>query len=526
MKSTIILQSHERCRQLGFDAGSNPVPGNGLSAKEFAEKQTQYSEVLSVVRFFSNKILKLLEGTPIMMMVADEECNIISLFGDQPIHETLDKLGIKEGIQLNEQEMGTNAVYLALTHKMPLHVIGKEHYHEVLHQSSCYSVPFKLKFMNNLSGAIAMMTAAEYHNPFTLPLLTSMVESMERELQSRQQAIINGLMINSVNNGVIIADPQGKIIEFNKVAEKVTNHVRDHVIGSTIFAFEQFGNYLYEVLNNNKRFTDIELIFSNSHEERFVCLFDAMPIYNEQEVLIGAYCQLRDITERCDLEKQIINSEKYSAIGKLAAGIAHEIRNPLTSVMGFIQLLRTRKRNDPDLEYLHLIYSELETMKRLVTEFVLMAKPGSPERRLCDIDALIRETILLMESQALLRNCKLEYSDYGEILQLNIDPSQIKQVLINLIQNAIEAMPSGGKVTVAASVEPVRKQFIINVSDEGIGISNDQLRDVLTPFFTTKEEGLGLGLSTCVRIIENHKGIISFTSKPGSGTTFMIMLPL
>ncbi|UUZ80141.1 PAS domain-containing protein [Paenibacillus sp. P26] len=530
MMPTIILNSHERCRQTGLTSTSIPNPLTRLSEREMIRKQTKYHEVLSVVQFFGKKILNLLSDSPLMMLVADNEGHIISIFGDQPIRETLEKLGITEGIQLSEQEMGTNVVHLALSHKQPMQVVGQEHYHEYLHQSACYCVPFQLRFMNNLSGAIALMTAAEYHNPYNLPLLTSMVDSMERELllrkQSRQQAIINELMINTVNNGVIITDPKGNIIEFNQFAEKITNRSREQVIGNTIFAFEQFGNLLYDVLKFKKRFTDVELIFTNSLEERTICLFDAMPIYNDQQILIGAYCQFRDITERSELEKQIFNAEKYSAVGKLAAGIAHEIRNPLTSVIGFIQLLRTRKQGDPDYEYIDLIYAELETMKRLITEFVLMAKPGSPERRLCDIEALIKDTVHFMESQAHLRNCVIHYDAPNENIHLNVDPSQLKQVFINLIQNAMEAMPAGGKVTISTKIDHLRKELVISVSDEGIGIASDQERDVLTPFFTTKEEGLGLGLSTCVRIVENHKGKITFTSEIGGGTTFFIQSPL
>lgn len=526
----IIKQSRMRCVRYGLQPDALPVPLTKLSAIELKKRQVKYSEVLSVVQYFGDKVLNLLEGTPVMIIVTDQLGSIISIFGHQAMKEILSTLGIAEGIQITEREMGTNVVNLALDQKRPFQVVGRDHYHDVLHQSACYCAPFQFKEVDHLSGSIGIMTAADFHSPFILPLLANMVDSMERELlvrqHSRHQTMMNNLMMNTMKNGVMITDAAGKVLEFNPFAEKFTNRPRKMVIGSPVFEFEQFGHYIREVLQNNERFEDIEITFSNAADHPITCLFDAIPIFNDEGKLVGAYAQFRDITERSELEQQIIISEKYSAIGKLGAGLAHEIRNPLTSVMGFIQLMRERSPVDADRRYLDIIYSELESMKHLISDFVLMAKPGSPERKPCLAEDIIKDTVRLMESQANLQNCVLaeRLNTSGTIIP--IDPIQIKQVLINLIQNAIEAMPQGGAVTIETGIDDSGGRFLILIKDEGPGMTECQMRKIMNPFFTTKQTGLGLGLSTCNRIIENHKGDLTFTSQVTVGTTFIISLPL
>jgi two-component system, sporulation sensor kinase E len=525
-----IKKSRERCSTMGLNSSDIPIPLTKLTPIELKQNQIKYNEVISVVQYFGEKVQNLLSGTPILILISDHRGFVTHLFGDQIIKEMMVQLGIDEGIQLKEEDMGTNVVNLALENNAPLQIIGNEHFHEVLSSSACYCVPFQFQGLNNLSGAIALMTATQFHSPFTLPLLANMIDSMDRELilrqHSRHQAIIKDIMINTMNNGVIITDSQGIVLEINQSAESLTNRSRDSIIGAPVYAFEQIGNYIYEVLKNKKRFQDVELIFTNSLSKRSTFLFDAMPIFNDQRMLIGGYAQFRDITERCELEKQILTAEKFSAIGKLGAGLAHEIRNPLTAVMGFFYLFRERSKSEYDLTFLNLIYSELKTMEQLITDFVLMAKPSSPDKKPFIIEDLIHHTIRFMDSQAILNNCQLDNRVSSDNTSLYIDSIQIKQVLVNLIQNAIESMPYGGTVTLTSHIEASGGLYFIHVADNGVGMTDDEMNEVLNPFFTTKEAGLGLGLSLCYRIIENHKGKLTFTSQKGFGTTFTIELPI
>ncbi|WJH35045.1 ATP-binding protein [Paenibacillus sp. CC-CFT747] len=465
----------------------------------------------------------------VLILLADQNGFILEIFGDPTMKDVIHQLGMREGILLSEQEMGTNAVHLALKQGHPVEVVGEEHFHHKLSLSACCCVPFHFREINNLVGTVGIMNAAADYSVFQLALLENMVDSMERELllrrNNRNQYLLNHLMINTIKNGVIVTDNFGNITEFNSFAEKITKRRREDAVGNSIFSFEQFGNYLYEVLKNGRHYEDVELVFTISLDRRIICLFDAIPIYDDNRTLIGAYAQLRDITERFELEQQIINSEKFSAIGRLAAGLAHEIRNPLTSIMGFIQLLLERFRDqESERKYLDLVHKELKNVNKLVSDFVVMAKPSTPDRRECILQELILDTVNLMKSQAILNDTQLIPELRPFPVKVFVDPIQIKQVFVNVIQNALDAMPRGGTITV--QVKDYQDKVKISITDTGIGMTEEERNKVLNPFFSTKENGLGLGLSVCYRIVENHKGMMIIHSQKGVGTRFDIILPI
>ncbi|NOV01165.1 ATP-binding protein [Paenibacillus planticolens] len=525
-----IEKSRQRCFQQGLDPNGLPMPGLKLTAKQLQDEKHKYSDILVVTNYFAEKILAFLVEAPHLIVVTNDEGFILDNYGDEAMKATISKFGIHEGMKCEENTMGTNVVSLALQEQKPIQIIGKEHYHTMLEQSACYSVPFHFTGFHNLSGAIAIMTSVEHHHPAYLALLVNMVDSIERELSLRltnhNQNLVQQLVVSNMRNGIIMTDERGIITEFNAFAEKITGRNRTSVIGTPVFPFEHFGSYFYQALKYRKQSENIEFTLRSSLDQENVCLFDVLPILNEQGELLGAFAQFRDITDRVVLERQIINSEKFSAIGRMAAGLAHEIRNPLTAIIGFFQLSKQAKEPYKLWNYMDLIDTELQSMKQLVSDFVVMAKPGSPERKAVNLQEFLKDTIRFMDSQAILKNTAIRANLDNVLTIAKIDPSQIKQVLINLLQNAIESIEKNGVIQLSAELDRDNGKFKIIIEDNGVGMTKEELDQIMNPFFSTKENGVGLGLSICYRIIENHKGTMTATSTKGYGTRFEVTLPL
>ncbi|WP_127586093.1 PAS domain-containing sensor histidine kinase [Paenibacillus koleovorans] len=230
----------------------------------------------------------------------------------------------------------------------------------------------------------------------------------------------------------------------------------------------------------------------------------------------------RDITVRKEAEELMLRSEKLLMAGQLAAGIAHEIRNPLTSIKGFLQLLSSQLRDKQD--YIGIMRSELNRIEAITSELLLLAKPHAKSFRELDVRELLRQVASIMEPQAILNNVVIELICGNEPLPIQCDENQLKQVFINFVKNAIEAMPAGGQIQVR--IERKQQLAVVSVQDQGCGIPEERLASIWQPFFTTKEKGTGLGLMVSYSIIENHHGTIQVASRQGIGSTFVIQLPI
>jgi signal transduction histidine kinase len=187
-EESYILESKKRCEKLGLNPNEPKMPQNIMSELELGRKKDIYEEILDVVRFFSDKMIKSLEGTPILVAITDERGYLLDILGDESIRGTMSKLGIKPGIQFLEEEMGTNVVSLTLEQNKSVQLIGRNHYHKYLYDSACYGVPFHYTDAGNLLGSICIMTAVILHNPFFLMTLTTVVDAIERELLLRKQS--------------------------------------------------------------------------------------------------------------------------------------------------------------------------------------------------------------------------------------------------------------------------------------------------------------------------------------------------
>ncbi|WP_308637740.1 ATP-binding protein [Paenibacillus silvisoli] len=233
---------------------------------------------------------------------------------------------------------------------------------------------------------------------------------------------------------------------------------------------------------------------------------------------------IRDISERKKNEELLINSEKLYVAGQLAAGIAHEIRNPLTSLKGFLQLIASGRNTSKN--YYDIMKSELNRIESIVSELLMLSKPQIYELAYKDIRTVMADTITLLEAQAILHNIEIESHFSEEALWVRGVENQLKQVFINVLKNAIEVMMDGGIITVTCMRDAQDKSRIIaRIADRGPGIPQEQLSKIGQPFYTTKEKGTGLGLMVTYKIVDNHQGSIEVNSSVGDGTTFDIILP-
>ncbi|WP_018393534.1 PAS domain-containing sensor histidine kinase [Bacillus sp. 37MA] len=245
------------------------------------------------------------------------------------------------------------------------------------------------------------------------------------------------------------------------------------------------------------------------------------PILDETGTVIHHMCISQDMTDIKKRDNMLKKRDELGIIGQLAAGIAHEIRNPLTAVKGFIQLLNEETNN----AYSDVILSELERIEFIMNEFLMLAKPEQEAiMKKQYINDLLKEMIAFMTPEALLNQVEIKMElDQGQPI-VHCEPKQIKQVIMNLVKNAIEAMPSGGEVRVTTRRED--GWIAIDIKDQGIGIPKDKQVYLFEPFYSEKERGTGLGLMVSKKIIEQHKGKIRIFSKEGSGTLVQVLMPI
>ncbi|OIJ09255.1 hypothetical protein BKP35_17105 [Anaerobacillus arseniciselenatis] len=263
--------------------------------------------------------------------------------------------------------------------------------------------------------------------------------------------------------------------------------------------------------------------------EHTIFRFDGTPVSISSTISATTYkgvqaiqAIVRDITEMKKVDEWLQKSEKLSLVGQLAAGVAHEVRNPLTSIKGFIQLAKTTKEFKEF--YVDIILSELDRTETIIYEFLSLAKPNDTRQiKTVNFNTILLNVIKLLETQALMQDINIQYYFLKDVV-VDCDENQIKQAFINLIQNAIEASDRNENIFITLD-EVNENEIIVKIEDHGCGISKERLKKLGEPFYSTKEKGTGLGLLVTYKIIEGHHGKLTFLSDEGMGTTAEIILP-
>ncbi len=353
----------------------------------------------------------------------------------------------------------------------------------------------------------------------------------ERCVKTIMNAFANAFM-DEVNVGVILLDSNGFVVEISAVALEMFKLNHSSSIGMHV-------NFVLKGMPEERRkwFADVlqgkELknqMFSWDTESRqYELLVDANRLYNRFGVPVGAYIFFKDVTLLRSLEEQVRHSDRLKTIGQIAAGAAHEIRNPLTSIKGFLQLMKQScqsKKLVKESQYTDVMLAEIERINRLVGEFLMLSKPGetAPDR-ICS-SAVLKEMLPVIESEALLYDIVVHYHLSGTTAEVLVDREQLKQVILNLCKNAIESMAlTAGTLTIRERINYHEQTVAIEIHDQGSGIPPFLIDKIFDPFFTTKESGTGLGLPICKRILNDMGGQIRISSK-GFGTIVTVTLPL
>jgi signal transduction histidine kinase len=293
----------------------------------------------------------------------------------------------------------------------------------------------------------------------------------------------------------------------------------------------------------DKKIDNYETRFVDHKSKEIIIGINASSLNDKNNKFEGVVFLFRDLTEIYHLRNQVERMERLALLGELSAGIAHEIRNPLAGIKASAQVLQeSLNHEDFRSELINRIVKEVDKSNRLLKEFFKFARPLPPRFSFYDIEMIIDSVYLLLAPRFKKNNIKFTKEFEDQIPQVHIDETQIEQVILNFFLNAVDVMPDGGELTVKTSKKKLSLQdignekyiasddednqfVIVEISDTGKGIKPEIIDKIFNPFFTTKKDGLGLGLSICSRLIEENQGKVDVISTPGKGTTFILALP-
>jgi len=364
---------------------------------------------------------------------------------------------------------------------------------------------------------------------------------LEEKLQ-RSNAFLRNL-ISSAVDGIISSDTKGKILIFNEAAEKVFGYTVDEALNHLNVRDIYPDNNAYEVMRNLRsddydgkgKLKSYKVDIISKYGEIIPIMLNASIIYeNEKEIAtIGFFHDLREeLRMKEELEKtqlQLLQAEKMSSLGKLAAGVAHQLNNPLGGITLFAKLiLEEYDLEEGAKEDLHRILRDAKRCRDTVKELLEFTRQTRHLMRPHDINKALTRTLFLLESQTLFHNINIVKDLNASLPLVLVDIQQLYHLFMNIILNAAQAMEGKGILTVKSLLLKSEEQVCIEISDTGPGISEENLPHIFEPFFTTKEEGkgTGLGLSLAYRIVQNHGGHIRAESRREKGTTFSIILPI
>ncbi len=342
-----------------------------------------------------------------------------------------------------------------------------------------------------------------------------------------------GSVIDSMNSGLVTVDNAGHITTFNGAAEQITGYPEAEIMGRPLREiFPQAGELIHETLRTGRAFENIESTLTGVDNRVRPIRGSSAIIQDSEGHCLGATLTFLDLTHLKMMEEKVRRNARLAALGELAAGVAHEMRNPLTTVRGFVQLLPHQLDDPTFLQDLGTnVIREIDRLTRLTDSLLDLAKPVGMELAKLRVDLLFEEVLLFAADK--IERCGIVVERDLRELECPMDRNRMKQVLLNLVLNACDAMQPGQRMRVSVERRAKvptpqgeqRPHIVFIVEDEGHGMDEATRERLFDPFFTTKDHGTGLGLSISHRIVEEHHGFIRVHSEPGQGSVFEVYLP-
>jgi two-component system, sporulation sensor kinase E len=327
---------------------------------------------------------------------------------------------------------------------------------------------------------------------------------------------------------VYMFDLEGVITNVNAQFEVITGYTQLEIIGKhfTYILPEHYHSsaikYLSKVVSDKTpQMFELEIDHKNNGQQ-VILQCTSLPIIVDGK-MTGIIGYGKDVTSLRLAEERLRRTEKLSVVGELSASVAHEIRNPLTSLKGFVQILQVE---DPKHQfYYQIMHDELNRINHIVSELLLLAKPQQMKFTRANLNKLLQDVLSLLNTEANLNDIQINFTSSLRELWIECEPNQLKQLFINIIKNAMESSQKGGVVSISLEEEEI--EFVsIKVMDKGCGISKERLDRIGEPFYSSKEKGTGLGLTVSYKIVQSHNGSIQFESEQNVGTNVTINLPI
>ncbi len=366
---------------------------------------------------------------------------------------------------------------------------------------------------------IAFLSTAFLSYQLVEKLRKSELALRKRQIDYRELENLNHAILVNITSGLMILDSEGRIQSFNHSAERITGHCLEDIFDRP---FQEIFPEMVAFKNSHFRIVEREdCRFVGPKGEAKIIGYTTSLLQNSEDEVLGLLISFQDLTRIKEMEEQLKRSDRLAAVGQMASGMAHEIRNPLASISGSVQLLMEEgKFSEEEANLMKIVLREVDRLSKLLTDFLVFARPAAPKNVEVNVSTVLDELADMVVADSRFSGLKIRKA-YPQDCWLKLDSQQIRQALWNLVINAAEAI--SGKGTICIGVDKAASTLF--VEDSGQGIPPEIRSKIFDPFFTTKDKGSGLGLATVYSIVEQHGGTVNFKDVKGGGTRLIIHLP-